>query len=649
MTRCDFMGLMPERMSRVRIISHKKYVNQIIDYLHSLKALHIKDYNVDEIEGFGLGDPKENSEEISGLLVDIDSILNIFTTKEEPQTRKNMNYNLKSIKSEIQKIKSEINQLQEKDKILSEKEKELTKIIDMLEFLELLKIKDIKQVHEYATIDYIAGKTEERINLTELLSKTKANKLIIEKEAKKENKKSFIIFFDKRHEQEINNVLSKINFEKVDFEELKVLNIRGVSEEQHNEKTRLKYYKETLEKQTSVNRLLSVLTKELSEIKEERLKIKKIIDDLGSNNIFRLQEYKAYLQKELEKSEAPLRFAASEYTTIIEGWIPSKKSKTLKDKIKEITNDTAIIELKEEQKEAPILLEHSRPLKPYEFLLRMYSLPSYKELDPIFVMAFTFPIIFGMILGDIGYGAVLFLLFWALKKKIPEGKELFNILMASSVSTMVFGFLFGEIFGLEEIFGYELHGVLHRIHDINELLILTVIVGLIHVNIGLILGFINEYRNHGFIAALFEKISWMLLQIGGILLLTNSLGMTNVYSPLLYTIIVISIIWIAIGEGFKGIIELPGILSNIVSYTRIGAVGIASAILALLVNEFASYLMNMSLWFIPLVILVLILGHGINLLLGVIEPFIHTLRLHYVEHFTKYYHGGGIEFKAFGK
>lgn len=294
------------------------------------------------------------------------------------------------------------------------------------------------------------------------------------------------------------------------------------------------------------------------------------------------------------------------------------------------------------------MLNHNKISKPFVSLLELYSLPSYKEIDPTNFMLFTFPLFFGMILGDIGYGIILLATFLGLKKKFPEAKDLLNVLIFSSISTIFFGFLFGEVFGLEEIFGFKMFSILHRAHEINTLLLWSVYIGLFHVNLGLVLGFINEFRNHGFMRALFEKASWILIELGGILLITNYLNITHIYNVLLYTLVVLGVVWLAIGEGIRGVIELPSILSNILSYTRIGAVGVASVILASLINQFSSFMMNKSIYFLPLVIIVLILGHGVNILLGTLEPFIHTLRLHFVEHFTKYYTGGGKEYKPFG-
>jgi V/A-type H+-transporting ATPase subunit I len=113
-------------------------------------------------------------------------------------------------------------------------------------------------------------------------------------------------------------------------------------------------------------------------------------------------------------------------------------------------------------------------------------------------------------------------------------------------------------------------------------------------------------------------------------------------------VIALSVTLIALGEGVKGLVELPGIFSNVMSYARLMALGIASAALAVVVNELATELWHTGFSGMTTAVLILILGHAINFGLGILGPFLHSLRLHYVEFFTKFYAGGGKPYKPFG-
>ena len=132
-------------------------------------------------------------------------------------------------------------------------------------------------------------------------------------------------------------------------------------------------------------------------------------------------------------------------------------------------------------------------------------------------MFLTFPLFFGFMLGDLGYGILTFVLFWAVTRKInsKELKPVLSVMMFASFMTAVFGYIFGEFFGSEYIFGYHMHPIFHRLHDPVGLLTISALLGVVHVNMGLIIGFYNELKAHGIKAAILEKLGWIVLQVGG--------------------------------------------------------------------------------------------------------------------------------------
>jgi V/A-type H+-transporting ATPase subunit I len=248
-----------------------------------------------------------------------------------------------------------------------------------------------------------------------------------------------------------------------------------------------------------------------------------------------------------------------------------------------------------------------------------------------------------------------------------------NILIYCQVSTLIFGILYGEFLGFPLASLHGAHGIepgliagfetinlfqspiggemitypIHRTHLVMTLLVFTALVGVAHINLGYILGFINEKKKHGFNAAMFEKGGWIVVEIGILFAFLGYLG----YLPLGVgaAIFVLGIIMLVKGEGIKGPIELPSLLSNSLSYTRLIAVGLSSIYIASTVN-FLAFEMIWPQGGIAAVfaIVVFIFGHALNTALSIIAPGLHALRLQYVEFFTKFYEGGGKEYSPFG-
>jgi V/A-type H+-transporting ATPase subunit I len=162
--------------------------------------------------------------------------------------------------------------------------------------------------------------------------------------------------------------------------------------------------------------------------------------------------------------------------------------------------------------------------------------------------------------------------------------------------------------------------------------------------------FINEVVSHGLRHAFFAKLSWYVLELGAALLALSGLGLLPVHWGVGLAVVILAAVMIFIGEGIQGLVELPSLMTNILSYLRLGAVGLASVGLAVVINEnLALPFMEKGGIYFVFAIFILIVGHSINIALGVLGPFLHSLRLHYVEFFSKFYKGGGIPFVAFGE
>ncbi len=473
------------------------------------------------------------------------------------------------------------------------------------------------------------------------------------------NKKYILIVCKNNREEQVRSILTESGFNEVKLEVSKDVSqeiTSSISEEEKIEEKEKDLFKQLLKIKNELSTLAGI---------EERL------------------------EEEIRKQELPLNFAVTETSFVAEGWVPKNKQSLIEEQLKNATANSIHITFTtpEKKENPPVKLNNKKLVTPFEFLLKLYDLPKYNEIDPTSIFFITFPLFFGFMLGDIGYGLVLLGAFYLLKKKMPAAAQLASILMFAASMSIIFGFIFGEFFGFEHLSietGRSLcnsvniclpehniisHGVettvadfprlLNRVHsqinvlgfDILSVLVIGAFVGFLHLNFGFILGFINEFKQHGFKHALQAKLSWMIVELGIILAILANLNIITPY--LLWPGVVIAIagvILLGVGEGIQGIVELPALFSNTLSYMRLGAVGLASVGLAVVVNEnLALPFIEKGGIFIVIGIIIMLLGHGINILLGVIGPFLHGIRLHYVELFSKFFQGGGVEYEPFSK
>lgn len=396
----------------------------------------------------------------------------------------------------------------------------------------------------------------------------------------------------------------------------------------------------------------------------ERLEqVRTELNDLSAKWYLQLISVRDVLADKIAETSTIPKFGQTEYAFVVTGWLPASDVKPLRGLIYDNFKDDVIVNQLEidehEFKETPVALTNPKWVQPSEWVMGflMGGKPQYGTIDPSLVWAVSFPLIFGMIVGDIGYGLVMLaLILWAkLKFKDNNGVQMAVGLMGpAATAAVIFGFFYGEFFGglLWEagwiktipLFG-EFVLPYNREHTVIPLMIMALGLGVVQMIFGLVLGTVNAIRTKHI------KHAWVKGGLAGlmgaaIILATAGLlgsGLKPVVQMLGAVAMLVSVYAVLRYGGFMGVIETLELVSNTASYIRIMAVGLSDAIFASAINKMAESMP-------PLVgIIVAVLFHALHLALAAFTPTIHALRLNFYELGQKYYEASKSEYKPFHK
>ncbi len=653
-------------MSKVSIVCPKTYLEKVISALYELGACHIEEHS--KTEEMDIGKPLQKAEKLAEILVKIRALISQLKIEKKHVSIKRKSLLEKDYYEIGKQARGIYNDVVEHTETIKSANEKITEIEEKVHVLQTLRSLHISQqlLQESNYLAHLIGSVDLPCDLPKLrneLNKVTEEYEIIMHKNEAGQKMLIALYMHKENRAGLNEVLASQGFTEVNITP-------------------------ALESKKKIDHQVHDLHTELTTHSQARNKAQLKLNKLKRESAHFLVENEQLLTEETKKAEIPLKFGETKKAFTVKGWVPTARMDKVKKELQEITKGNIhIIEEEPGKKDSvPVKLKHNFLVKPYEFFLKLYELPNYKEFDPSILMFITFPLFFGFMLGDVGYGVITLILFSLLKLKLPHAKALLNIMIFASIVTIIFGVGFGEYFGFEHVSyetGKELcqntgvclpvhelesHGVTKKVADFPRLfnrvhshmniggfevlsvLVIGAIVGFIHLNFALLVGFFNILATHGFMHAFLEKISWMVMEAGVIIVAMAYAGATPLTPLTGFTLMGMGIVMIYMGEGAKGLVEIPAIFSNMLSYMRLGAVGLASVGLAVVVNE------NLAMPFIEkggvhifLAIIILTIGHVINIGLGVLGPFLHSLRLHYVEFFSKFYHGGGKAYQPFGE
>ena len=368
----------------------------------------------------------------------------------------------------------------------------------------------------------------------------------------------------------------------------------------------------------------------------------------NGRNILAIHEY---LTKEDEIHTAPTQLAVSGQAFALDAWVPTSKTNAVKSALKDMASHVEVEAFVNDhhhddhgdhhhEPTPPVALENDVVSRPFELMVGLVGRPTYGTFDPTFFLMLTFPMIYGLILGDFGYGFIIFLL----------GSHGIDRTKRSRITdTLNMSYM---------------HIPFHRAtSSLNEYVLLSVYLGVAHLMFGFILGFINVARAHGLLAAFFEKGSWIIILAAGTLhiygFLTTDQGVFDAtpYAIAILVGVVCLIIGLAVFEKFglaggliMGPIETFGLLANTLSYLRVMGVGVAGVKIAEVSITMGWDLMWSGGGIISIVLglVLFIFIQAFALALGLLSPSIHAARLHFVEWMGKFYDGSGRVFTPIG-
>lgn len=471
-------------------------------------------------------------------------------------------------------------------------------------------------------LGFIAGKYEE-----ELIAAVNAEDLhayLVKVGAEKENS-FFMVTYHKTCEEKIAQLLKQAGWTKVTFSEYS-----GTPKD-------------------NVERLKSEIN-ELENIKKELVKkAEALVPEIGF-----LEILYDLISIEKDRRTVVKDFVKTDKTFMLQGWLPEKFTGNMTKVLDGITDKyTTSFEDPGEEDEMPVLLDNPKPVKPYEMITDLYSVPNAKGIDPNIFMAPFFVVFFGMMVTDAVYGIFMSAVTgYVLYKYKPQGgmKNMMWIMFFGGISTFFWGGIFGGWLGdLIKIKPWWFN----PLDEPLRMLIFCLILGVVHLYTGYILQAYQSIKAGNFMDAIYDQVLWLMLLTGLIFLALPPLAVVGKYMAIIGA--AGTVIFSARSEknifkrlisGVLALYNVSGFLGDVLSYSRLFALCLATGVIAQVFNAMG-VMMGGSIIGKIIMVAFLAFAHVFNTALGVLGAYVHTSRLQYVEFFGKFYEGEGKPFNPF--
>lgn len=648
---------MVAKIKKIYLIASNVYQEKILSFLYNLGTVEVVDLKEGEIEE----KEKPNLDyQLAKIKFAID-FLNKYQKKEKVKLSEKIE---KMISPKIILTKEELGKIV--------KETHWQEIVDKVEKLEIklnnllaeiknlqeerekiypwkdLKI-NLKTIQEIKSISFVAGKVSSLNWLNFLKNLEEKIKLVEVIKVSQEEKYTYcLIIFHREKEKEIEKILEKYQFEKIEIPLLDVL-----PED---------YFKKIEDKIEILELELKIIERKIIHLRRELDRLKIIFD---------------WLNWQKEKEEIREKFAKTSFTFSILAWVVEESFPRLKNGLEKITKEFVLVEKPIKEDEAvPVFLKNKEFISDFETVTNVYGVPKYHEPDPTpFLMPF-FIVFFAICLSDAGYGLILTiisLIIINLFKLSKSSKKFFRLFLWLGIMTIFVGALFGSWFGIEletlPDFLKPIKEFLIKIKIIDpiknplQLLFISLFLGVLQILAGLMVNMYWKIKNKMVLDGILDNFPWIFLIVSFLIFIGSSSKLLPISFYFSKSLIFAGMVLVVLTQGRKqkniflkipaGILSLYGLvgyLSDTLSYSRLLALGLATSIIGMVINLIAKIFMQMipTLGFI-LAIFVLIIGHIFNIGINALGGFIHSARLQFVEFFPKFMEGGGKRFKPFKK
>ena len=627
--------LRPEQMSKVSVTGSKRFMDDVIETVHGLNLLDVTDYD-GSWESFEPGNPVEGAEEASDKLVTVRSIESILDVDADDSGPSRIVTD-DALEEELEDVRSRVNELDDKRDELRTELREVDEQIDAMSPFATLGI-DLDLLSGYDTLQVEVGHGKRAV--------------VDDALAHADGIRQYEIFGD-------DSVLAVFAYPADGAGEDALADALVGTEFATLE---------VPEADTSPDEYVRDLEHRKQQLQSEYNTIEDQLEELKLDAAGFLLAAEEKLAIDVQKTEAPLSFATTENAFVAEGWIPTARFGEFASALDtEVGSHVEVEELERasfnssghesvrepvgdagsgvaadggtdvvmQKDDPPVVQDNPGAVKPFEILVNAVSRPKYSEFDPSVFVFLTFPVFFGLMIGDLGYGALYTAIGYFLYTKFddrPAFKSMGGITLFAGVFTMLFGILYGEIFGLHLIAEYFWHGVVGLEHAPIEKglspagiswaitwLVVSVLIGILHLNVGWILDFIETTELHDVKHAMYESGSWLLMMNGlWVWIFSQHFGSAKpaflftlfdgtgaapessrqylhaafelgfngfpaIVGQIALVVAGIGLLLLLIGEPAEAV-ESLNVLVNVLSYARIGAVLLAKAGMALAVN-----------------------------------------------------------------
>jgi len=624
----------PQPMVKVRVITLKDYSEQTLKTLHKVGVLHVE--QGEELKPIDKAVLEEQRKEVGELSAFVDDVLGYVTEKQEVSPKEDVEViytrPFGEIGKEVKSLHARFGKLHQKAVKVDEESKALTgqkKYLEALTQRYDVKLKDLEFSGSYLFSRTFILPTEAYENVRKDLEQN-----LFESAVGVVDEETIVHAIGKRENLETVESLIKNAGGKI-------LPIQG--------------------KDSTLKEFLAKSEDELHRLEEKSAMLYEELQGKVEQELERIALLRGVLIAEGQRLSVLSRASEAKYVTLVEGWMPEDKVEAVVFELKK-NIDYVFIDIRkpEPSEEPPTKQRNPAPLRPFQLIVGLFGTPGYREWDPTPIIAFSFAAFFGLMIADVVYAIGLILLGKYLVTRFfgskSEGVRLLQkVIYISGGVGIAMGVLSGSYLGnIYTFFGFEnvalSAGVQQVLMDPLVFIVVSLAIGFIHVNIGHIIALLKGIRDRNK-GAIINKVGLFLLQLGIPFILRAMMNVSlpgipsGLYQVSMYLIIA-GLAMIAIGavieRGGMGIIlgmfDITGLLGDVMSYARIAGVGLATYYLAVVFNMLAPLFGEL----IPLsgvagviiggavTILILVIGHTLNLILSAITGFIHSLRLCFV-------------------